>query len=179
VGTGWWGNEFAWQGGCASANILGIGDLDAVVEYTRIEPYVYSNRVAGNDYTHDNIGLGHHLQPNSDELFARLTWRPDAKVMVAGGVTFSRHGENITADTGLVRNVGGDVLAGHRGTDSETATFLDGHVVRLTVFQTRASWEPVSGLLLLGVFELRHESDDAGITTGNDRYASLRIQIDY
>ena len=40
-------------------NVFGCADVDGIVEYARVEPYVYSNRVAGNDYTHNNIALGH------------------------------------------------------------------------------------------------------------------------
>ena len=67
--------------------------LDGVAEYTRIEPYVYSNRIAGNAYTQNGIGLGHHLPPNSDEWFAQLSYRPFRSLRTWCTLTRVRHGE--------------------------------------------------------------------------------------
>ena len=83
------------QGGLYAADAAGIPNLDAVVEYARLEPYVYSNRVSGNDFTHNNMSLGHHLQPNSDEWFGQLAWRPLKSLRAWMTYTRARHGENV------------------------------------------------------------------------------------
>src|SRR5207247_233200 len=131
MGTGWWGNEFGWQGGGYAAEVGGIQNLDLLIEYTRIEPYVYSNRVANNNYTHNNLSLGHHLNPNSDEWFVQFGYRPMKALRSWLSYTGARHGENIHDANGvLMRNVGGSVMEGHRSVDSETAIFLDGILVQ-------------------------------------------------
>ncbi len=176
IGTGWWGNEFAWQGGVATAGVAGIPDLDATIEYTRIEPFVYSNRVAGNDYTNDNIGIGHHLQPNSDEWYLRLAYRPTGKLRTWAAFIRSRHGENVMSGGVLERNVGGDILVGHRDSDPETATFLDGNVVTSSVLQFRAAYEAFRGFTLAGQYEHRRMSDG---TPAGDNYFAFRAQLEY
>lgn len=180
LGTGWWGNEFAWQGGLYAADVAGIGNLDAVVEYTRIEPYVYSNYRANTDYSHNNFGLGHHLEPNSDEWFLQVGYRPCKKLRAWLGYTVARHGENVVSDTGLVRNVGGDLLVGHRnGIDSDVAEFLDGNLVRNGTVQVRAIYELVRNLYITGIYEYRiTKTYNEGLTL-NDRYASVQVRMEY
>ncbi|MDT8325742.1 MAG: hypothetical protein RRA94_16625, partial [Bacteroidota bacterium] len=51
LGDEWWGNKFIWQGGLLNSSL--IPNTDLTLEYTRIEPYVYSHRLAGNQYTHN------------------------------------------------------------------------------------------------------------------------------
>jgi hypothetical protein len=173
MGTGWWGNEFGWQGGITASDVAGIPDVDLTLEYTRLEPYVYSNRVAGNDFTTDNIGLGHHLQPNSDEWFVQLGYRPIRQVHAWLTLTRTRHGENIVENGSVLKNVGGDVLAGHRDADPESAAFLDGRLVQGTRVQVRSVVEAIRGLILSGVYEFREEAG------AHDKYAAFRIQIEY
>lgn len=175
MGTGWWGNEFAWQGGATAADVAGLPNLDATIEYTRIEPYVYSNRVAGNDYSHNNVGLGHHLAPNSDEWFVQLAYRPSAKLRAWATYRRERHGTNILDATGqVVRNVGGDVLQGHRGIDAETATFLDGNVVQTDRFGWRVAFEPMANFMFILEYERR--SIDHAVS---DNLFALRGTLEY
>jgi hypothetical protein len=177
MGTGWWGNEFAWQGGLFAAELAGVANLDGIVEYTRVEPYVYSNRLAGNEYTHNNIGLGHHLAPNSDQWFLQLQYRPCKTLRTWLTYTWSRHGDNEIVNGQVVRNVGGDVLQGHRDIDSETATFLDGVFIRRQNVQARVVAEPINNVFLSCLFELRNE-DQRG-SSRIDNFGSLKITVEY
>ena len=179
IGTGWWGNEFGWQGGCFAADVLGVPELDAIVEYTRINPYVYSNREAGNDYTHDNISLGHHLDPNSDEWFSQLRYRLSSNVRL--GLTFAaeRHGRNVVLGDVVVRNVGGSALQGHRDFDSETVVFLDGDLETKNRLQMRIDYEPVTNIFFAGLVELRRRHDVTGGVVQRDILSSFQIKIEY
>jgi hypothetical protein len=179
IGTGWWGNEFGWQGGLFVSDFCGIPDVDAVVEYTRIEPYVYSNRLAGNDYSHNSVGLGHHLEPNSDEWFVQFSYRPISKLR--GWLTYTgvRHGDNIVVNGVVVKNVGGNVLQGHRDIDGETAPFLDGNRTRRDGVQLRATYEPITNFLITGAYEFRRTQNVSLSQSIQDHLASLRLQVEY
>ncbi|MBI1807859.1 MAG: hypothetical protein HYR76_12495 [Ignavibacteria bacterium] len=179
MGTGWWGNEFGWQGGASLAEVAGVSDLDVVVEYTRIEPYVYSNRLNGNDYTHNNIGLGHHLDPNSEEWFVQSRYRPMKQLRTWLTYTRSRHGENIVNNGQLVRNVGGSALQGHRDVDSDVAPFLDGDIAKRNALQFRFAFEPINNLFLVGTYELRDETRDSPSSNNRDSYFSLQMKMEY
>ncbi len=178
LGTGWWGNEFGWQGGLFAAGLAGMPDLDADIEYTHIEPYVYSNRTSGNDFTNDNIGLGHHLAPNSDEWFFQLGYRPAHSLRTWLTYTRTRHGDNITTSSGI-ENVGGNLLQGHRDTDPTDAPFLAGNKSIRDDVQLRAAYEPVTNLMIIGAVEFRRTDVTWLQTTTYDRYAYLKVQVGY
>ena len=177
MGTGWWGNEFGWQGGAYVANVAGVPALDAIVEYTRIEPYVYSNRVSGNDYTHSGIALGHRLPPNADEMLGEIRFRFSEKLRTRLHYAYQRHGQNIMVGDSVLRNVGGSVTQGHRGGDSETAHFLDGERVNTHRAGLRVDFEPITDLFLAGVAEWTSIQEDASFR--RDLALSLQLRIEY
>lgn len=182
MGTGWWGNQFGWQAGVYAADVAGADGLDAVVEWTRLEPYVYTNRLLNNEYSHNNLSLGHHLQPNSDEWMVDFRYRASDRVRLRFGGSVVRHGANVTAADTLVRNVGGDLLQGHREQDAVTATFLDG--IRQTTWRLRArcDWEPVTNIFLAGVLEYRRESEEppgAPAVRRSDLFTGMQLRMEY
>lgn len=179
IGTGWWGEELGSQAGLAITNIAGLPNVDAVIEYTRIDPYVYSNRTSGDDYTNNNIGLGHHLAPNSDELFLQLAFRPLPSLRGWIGYSYTRHGDNVTVNGVVVENVGGNLLQGHRDQDAPTVTFLGGDRSGKDDLQLRATWEPIRDLYISGGYELQRTDRFWLAQTAVDHYAMLRIQIGY
>lgn len=186
MGTGWWGNEFGWQGGVYAAEVAGIKDVDAVIEYTRLEPYLYSNRIAGNNYTHRNIGLGHHLNPNSDEWLVEVSYRPSSRVRTWLSFAYERHGDNyyfygdpVDGPGNYFINYGGDILVGHSDGDSETARFLDGVVRKTSRIQARMVIEPITNIFISGLFEYSHSIKTHGFWEKDQALAALRLFIEY
>ena len=178
MGSGWWGNEFGWQCGTYISGLAGQSNLDAVIEYTRIEPYVYSNRITGNEYSTNGISIGHHLEPNSDEWFIQLRYYPCSQFRMWGTYAGVRHGENILTDGSIV-NVGGDVLAGHRDGDAETAKFLDGNRVRNDKIQLGVVYEPITNFFISGIYEITQTKNYAAGGKNLDHYASIKFNIEY
>lgn len=155
LGTGWWGNQFAWQGGLYAANVAGLPEVDAHLEYSRIEPYVYSNRLQGNAFTNGGTVLGHLLGPNSDEWLLRLVARPAHWLRGSLGVRRVRHGANVVENGVVLLNAGGDPLAGHRTGDGDSAEFLGGVLTETRSLEARAWWEPVTNFVIAGAWEIR------------------------
>jgi len=177
MGTGWWGNEFGWQGGMYIAEFAKLPNLDMAIEYTRIEPYVYSNRLAGNDYTHNNFSLGSHLEPNSDEWYFELNYRPVKQLRTWLNYSAIRHGANYLKD-GEIVNVGGDVLLGHRSADAEITHFLDGERIRTDQVQLKVVYEPITNYFLTGIYEIRQTKNSMSQTL-LDHYLTLSFHIEY
>ncbi|MBK7256573.1 MAG: hypothetical protein IPI01_01850 [Ignavibacteriae bacterium] len=175
MGTGWWGNEFGWQAGVCATDILGWRDVDAIVEYQRLEPYVYSNRTAGNDMTHSNVALGTGLPPNADEVMAECRWLASPWLTMRVQAAYRRHGMNVMQGDSLLRNVGGSAVQGHRGSDPETAMFLDGVKETLTRVTLALKYEPVRELYLTGSAEWLHRVVDH--TPGSASTLGLRAGI--
>jgi hypothetical protein len=152
IGTGWWGNKIATQAGVYAVDAFNIQNIDARVEYTRLQPYTYSPssfqaQESTTNYTHYDSPLGYFLPPNSDNLFVELRYRFSKQCILSASVSVQRYGTNIIDGDSLAVNVGGDINQSLRlGKDSETVFFLEGNVQRLTQFRTRISYELIRNL---------------------------------
>jgi hypothetical protein len=179
MGSGWWGNEFGWQCGAYIADAAGMPSCDALLEYTRIEPYVYSNRVVDNDYSHSGIGLGHRLAPNSDELLGEVRVRFSERLRTRFHYAYQRHGGNVIVGDSLVRNVGGSLTQGHREGDSEEARFLDGVRMHTSRIGARIDYEPITDLFLAGIAEWMNVRDVGAAVSHRDLALSVQVRIEY
>ncbi len=179
MGTGGWGNEFGWQAGLCATNVGGLRDVDAVLEYQRIEPYVYSNRVAGNDFTHNNVALGSGLPPNADEVMAEGRWMASPWVKVRAQAAYRRHGMNVMLGDSLLRNVGGSALQGHRAVDPDNAPFLDGVKETTTRLTVAIDYEPVREFFVTGAAEWLHRSVDATPAGGSTLGMRIGLRMEY
>ena len=122
LGSDWYGNKFGWQSGIFWVNPFSLRDIDLLLEYTRIKPYVYSHSYQDyNKYKHYDTILGHYIGPNSDQLLVRFRKRFSKFLETALEYQVYRHGSN-PAD----RNVGGDPDRPHQDGDAIDAVFLDG-----------------------------------------------------
>ncbi len=122
LGSDWYGNKFAYQIGSFIVNPLSLKNIDILIEYTRIKPYVYSHSYQDyNKYKHYDTILGHHIGPNSDNTFFRLRKRFSKFFQIGLDFESYRHGSN-TED----RNVGGDPDRPFQYGDSPDVKFLDG-----------------------------------------------------
>ena len=179
MGSGWWGNEFGWQAGAYVANVFGLPAVDAVVEYARLEPFVYSHRVEGNDYSHNSVSLGHRLPPNADEWMVEGRWSASPWLHLRLLGAYRRHGRNVMIGDSLARNVGGSLLQGHRSGDSESAPFLDGDKESMTRVQLRVDYEPIREVFLTGVADVRRTRDHTSGTGSTDVGLSVGVRIEY
>jgi hypothetical protein len=131
----YWGNKVAFMAGGTWANPLSFTDSGIRVEYTRVDPYVYTHRDSVNVFEHFDAGLGSPLQPNSDRWLAQcdhwfsLAWR--------GSLRFE-----------TVRHGLGDRRSPHREKEGEKKHFLSGTVETVHRLSVRAEWEPLRDLVL-------------------------------
>ena len=105
LGTGFYGNKYAYQVGALYVDLLGLSNVDARVEFTRIRPFTYTHKFDLTSYTHFTTGLGHWLGPNAENLYAELGYRYSRRLSVKGFYERQRHGANPEG-----RNFGGDIL---------------------------------------------------------------------
>ncbi|MEP0548197.1 MAG: hypothetical protein ABJF88_14775 [Rhodothermales bacterium] len=153
LGKNSFNNKWAVQAGLGAA----LGPALGWVEYTRIEPFVYTHRFLldgsfYNAYQHNGFGLGHPLGPNADQVEVGLrAWGP----MRTRGVVkarYVRRGENIIdPETGeTVRNVGGDITDGRQPPFTDfSKVFLAGERFEGIGLSVGLSWEPIRDVALL------------------------------
>ncbi|MBR9974459.1 MAG: hypothetical protein KFF77_02670 [Bacteroidetes bacterium] len=178
LGEDSWGNKFIWQGGAMNASLLPNTDL--TLEYTRIEPYVYSHRLDGNQYSHDGDALGVELPPNSDELYASLRHWIGASLWLQLEWHHRRHGRNeVDAEGNIVVNNGADIFASRDyDRDSAFAPFLAGPRDNSDILTFSLHWEPWRNIFFRGLYrfrDLRSELDGSR----TDHFGSLGVWVEY
>lgn len=182
-GTGSVQNKNAFQVGALAVDPFGVENTSWFVEYTRIEPYMFSHqRSRDDDYGSGGRILGHHIGPNSDSWFFRLDWQVTRSLITSARYEFQREGNNIydlVADT-LVKNVGGDFQQPHRsGKDPDSKEFLGGDLVKTHRVQFLATYELVNEVFLDGRYELiaRRESLNGSRLVDHDFGIALRVDF--
>ncbi len=146
LGQNSFNNKWAVQAGVGAA----LGPALGWVEYTRIEPFVYTHRFLldgsfYNSYQHNGFGLGHPIGPNADQVEAGLrVWLP-MRVRGTAKLRYVRRGENYTdPETGETVNVGGDLNDGRQPPfDDFSKVFLAGERFAGPGATLGLSWEPI------------------------------------
>jgi len=174
LGTDWWGNKHALLTGIALIDPFYCENIELVLEYTAVMPWVYTHNYAYNSYTTDYRSLGHWAGPNSQILYAHLKkeWLP----RLATGLKFIqyKHGANYPDE-----NIGGDILHGHldlfpgQTEPRETRKFLEGILTVLDSYQIYAKSEPFNGLH----FEALYQFNRQQVADQKSRYNELHLGL--
>lgn len=176
LGKSWWGNKFISQGGATASSLL--PNVDFTVEYSRIEPYVYTHRFLGNQYTHNGSALGFELQPNSDELYVGFDYWAGASLRFGLTLQFRRHAANeLDAEGRVIVNHGGDIYQSlDYERDSETAPFLAGIRDDSKLLTLTGVFEPWRDIFLSGMYRFRSR-DTQSADPESDHYLSLLLDL--
>jgi hypothetical protein len=112
-----WGNKWALTSGGEYFGRVFERDVHALIEYSRVEPWVYTHFYGGSHrYTHFGKSLGNPLGPNSAALF--LLGEVSLNKSHELGLTFRNERKNSSVRGGSVEDVFQD------GMDSEIKKFL-------------------------------------------------------
>ncbi|HED06851.1 MAG TPA: hypothetical protein ENI57_01900 [Ignavibacteria bacterium] len=167
-GSPYWGNQFIYNVGFLSNNLYKIVPLDFQFEYIRIDPYVYTNRLPRNTFDNDGFGLASFMQPNSELFFAQLNYRFTNRLNLAASFSYYVHGANpLNPDGTIKKNVGGDLLSGHRSSDSRDAPFLDGDKEVTRMFSTKMVYQPFKDFFFEGRLQYKVQSLQKSINNKN------------
>lgn len=139
-----WDNRWAIHGGVYYVDPFGIPNIDFFIDYTRLEPYMYTHhRSPDGYYAHNDFLLGHPLGPNSDETMVKLIYKPQWQWRFALEFIRQRHGDNIVDEEGnVIENVGGDFLFPWRTvSDSWSKQFLAGELTENYMYRVSVIYE--------------------------------------
>ncbi len=109
----YWGNKLAYLFGAFVARPLGWRDADLRVEYTRVDPFVYTHHDSSNVYAHSGESLGSRLGPNADRVRIELAYQPHRDVRFTSAFFHDRKGR-------------GNLFTAHRDEDGSSKGFLKG-----------------------------------------------------
>jgi hypothetical protein len=171
-------NKNAYQLGMYLTDPLLMRNTSLMIEWTRVQPYVFSHDYSIEDtYTSNGAILGPRIGPNSESWFIRGDLFPARRLTLSLRYFVEKHGDNVF-DTGgnLIENVGGDVEHGHRAGDPLSVDFLGGNLVTTQTLQLLATFEPVYQIWIDGWYRYdRVESAPAGSTSKNGTFG-LRVR---
>ncbi len=101
--------------------------VGAIVEYTAIQRYVYSQRKINNFYLHDSRIIGAQLGPDADQITASLSYAGIPNITTELRGTYTRHGE-------------GNVYEGWPDSFPNEESFPSGNVITTEALELNIKW---------------------------------------
>lgn len=144
-------NKFGYQLGLMYVNPFGISDLTAKLEYTLLDPFVYTSRSNMTNYTNWGVSVGTPLPPNSDQIALELNYYLTNRITLdflyehqrSGTGFLDANGNPTFVDRGVITtNYGGDINRGDLDF-GHVNNFLEGFRVNHDIFTLSARWEPI------------------------------------
>jgi hypothetical protein len=147
-------NKYGWQFGALWVNSYNIS---LAIEFTHLDPFVYSHRSNKSTYTNWGMSLGHALPPNSDEIAAKIGYDIGNKLSFALLFQHQRSGEGIVVDTAgnLIANYGGNINFGLGDAYLRTNGFHDGTRINREIFTANILWQPVRQFYFEGKYQYK------------------------
>lgn len=169
-------NKFGWQIGTYYVSPV---NFNLSVEFTHLDPFVYSHRSNKSTYTNNALSLGHALPPNSDEIASKITYDITSRLRATLLYQHQRSGEGIEFDSSgnIIANYGGNINFGLGDAYLRTNSFLDGNRINRDVFTAEIFWEPVKQFFLEGKFQYRIINDITSSLKFKDSYYLATIKI--
>lgn len=174
-------NKFGYQLGTFWTDAFMIPNLNFTLEYTRLDPFVYSHRSNKSTYTSWDLPLGHALPPNSDEIALKLHYDITNRIKFDFKYQFQRSGEGILFDsTGkLLVNYGGNLNRGDGDYYIQKNVFLNGNRINRNLFTLNIIIEPIKQYFIefqyqLRTFDLKYLNKK---TNDNLYWTTLRIDL--
>ena len=173
-------NKFAWQLGAMWENAFTLPNLRFTAEYTKLDPFVYSHVSNETEYTHWDLPLGHHLQPNSDEIAFGLEYDITNRINLSLLYQHQRSANGIVTDSlgRVVVNYGGDInnASGYSQSDPE---FLKGNRIDRDIITANFSWQFLRQFYVDIYYVHRMINNIYQNKKFNDDYGFLTLSIDY
>jgi hypothetical protein len=151
-------NKFGYQLGIFWADALSLPNVNLKLEYTRLDPFVYSHRSNKSSYTNWDMSLGHSLPPNSDEIALNLHYDVTNRIKFNFLYQFQRSGEGILIDsiTGkLIINYGGNINRGDGDLYITKINFLNGNRINRSIITFNLVFEPIKQYFVELKYQLR------------------------
>jgi hypothetical protein len=173
-------NKFAYQGGLIYIEPFKINDLSAVIEYTRINPFIYTHRTNMSSYTHWGISMGHALPPNSDEIALMFNYNLTNRIKLNLVFRHQRSGDGLLFDVEgkLIRNFGGSINRGDLDVIDENI-FLMGNRINRDILNFSIHIEPIRQFFVDLSYSLQLIDKIYLSKTFSDQFFYITISIDY
>lgn len=173
-------NKFGYQTGLLWNNAFMISALTMAVEYTRLDPFVYSHKSNKSQFTNWQLPLAHNLPPNSDEIAIKLDFNITNRLKIGFKYQHQRSGEGFEYDSlgVMVINYGGNINVGNFNTKIKDK-FLQGNRVDRDFFTFNFSFEPIRQYYLAFQYQYRVQNLFYQGKRVEDNVFWMRVSVDY
>jgi hypothetical protein len=170
-------NKFGWQIGTMWTGLPG---LTLSLEYTHLDPFVYSHRSNKSSFTNRGYSLGHALPPNSDEIALQMQYNPTPDI--SANFTYrhqrSADGVELNENGTLKANYGGYINYGLGDAYLRTNNFLNGNRINRDYFILNASYQFIRQFYLQARLEYRYTDKISESRTVDDFIMDLGVRFD-
>lgn len=172
-------NRFGIQIGSIWTNAFTVPDLTAALEYTLIDPFVYTHRTNKAQYTNWTLPLGHNLGPNSDEIALKLNYNFSSRLRAELLFQHQRSAKGVVIQNdSLIINYGGDINRGD--TDiRQPHKFLEGNRINRDILTINLNWQPIRQYFLNLKFVHRNINKIFNSSSLKDSFGFLTFSIIY
>ena len=125
-----------------------MDNLDLLIEYTRINPWVYEHKYESTTYKHYNYTLGHWIGQNADQVKIQFNYQP------VRGLRFELYFE------GLRKGGLDDIYYAYGGTDEFNKSFLYAPLRSDKYLGISCIYEYIHDLLLVAKYRYSDISDE-------------------
>lgn len=170
-------NKFGWQLG---AIWTGLPGLALSLEFTHLDPFVYSHRSNKSTFTNKGYSLGHALPPNSDEIALQMQYNPTPDISANFTYRHQRSADGVVLDENgtLKANYGGYINFGLGDAYLRTNNFLDGNRINRDYFILNASYQFIRQFYLQTRLEYRYTENIHESKTADDFLLDLGVRFD-
>ena len=159
----YWGNKLAFQAGAVFSDAFSMPNTSFSIEYTRIDPYVYTHHDSVNVYSNFSYGLGHILQPNSDQL--RIGLEKDFSMSLQTGLHMSwvRHGQ-------------GSIARPHMESQGDEKNFLSGIIEKTMLTELLVTIQPMRDVYVSSVLRNISGKNMGRVSGKNDKWNEIAVR---
>jgi len=170
-------NKFGWQFGALWTNSF---NMSFALEFTHLDPFVYSHRSNKSTYTNHSLSLGHALPPNSDEIAAKINFDLTNRLKFSLLFQHQRSGEGVVIDSKgkLIANYGGNINFGLGDAYLRTNNFLDGTRINRDILTLNLYWQPIRKLYIEGKYQYRIQKIVSDNVSFKDSFYFANLKID-
>jgi len=167
LGT-YWGNKLAYLGGWYWAQPFGWRSGELRLEYTRVDPFVYTHHDSVNIYEQDGEGLGARFGPNADRFTLQAAFQPHRDLRFVSQLSFQRKGR-------------GEIFRAHLPEDGNAKGFLAGMTINSTSYQFQVEDQLRRDIYLKVelAWERRHNADFIRDRNKTQRRAAFSVRADF
>lgn len=159
-GPGYWGNQWAVQGGIKYYNAFSVPTLDLQLEYNRVRPYMYQHYSVVTNFSNYGSSIGHAAGANLEDMHLIVRYHPFSALNVQVVGSLLNQGRNLNDE-----NYGWDITSTYNRRPYEyNHTVGQGESWSVAQLWGRLSWQLGSSDAYLEM-EGRYRREQAGTGT--------------